>query len=41
MRCKLCDRKIDRSSDIYCGRCDKIVGSINADIAAEVIGDQA
>ena len=36
MKCKLCDRKIDSSLDIYCSRCDKIIGDVNADITAEM-----
>ena len=36
MKCKLCDRKIDSSLGIYCGRCDKIAGDVNANIAAEM-----
>ena len=41
MKCKLCDRKIDDSLGIYCGFCDKLIGDVNADIAAEVAGEQA
>ena len=36
MKCKLCDRKIDGGLGIYCCRCEKIVGNVNADIAAEL-----
>lgn len=35
-KCKLCNRKIDSSLDIYCGRCEKIIGDTNASIAAEM-----
>jgi hypothetical protein len=36
MKCKLCNRKIDSNLDIYCGRCDKIIGDVNSNIAAEL-----
>ena len=35
-KCQICERKIDESFDIYCGRCDKIIGDVNADLAAEL-----
>lgn len=32
--CKLCGR--ETLLGLYCGRCDKIVGDVNADLAAEL-----
>ncbi len=32
--CKLCGKNTPELLDPYCGRCDKIVGDINADLAA-------
>lgn len=32
--CKLCGR--ETLLELYCGRCDKLVGDVNADIAAEL-----
>jgi hypothetical protein len=32
--CKLCGKEI--LLELYCGRCDKIVGNVNADLAAEL-----
>jgi hypothetical protein len=40
-KCKLCGRHTDGSLGIYCGRCDKIFGDVNTDIAVELAGEQA
>ena len=40
-KCQLCKRKINESFGIYCGRCDKIIGDVNADLAAEFASEQA
>ena len=34
-RCELCDKETGEFGEIHCGRCDKIVGSVMADLAAE------
>ncbi len=34
-KCKLCGKETDELGEIHCGRCDKIVGSVMADLAAE------
>jgi len=34
-KCNMCKKQIDESFGIYCGRCDKIIGDVNADLAAE------
>ena len=34
-RCSLCQKEIDGTEGIHCGRCDKIVGDVNADLVAE------
>jgi len=33
----MCKKQIDESLGIYCGRCDKVVGDVNADLAAELM----
>ena len=39
-KCKLCGKQIGEFGEIHCRRCDKIVGSVMADLAAE-FGPQA
>ena len=34
-KCKLCGKQTGEFGEIHCGRCDKIVGSVMADLAAE------
>ena len=34
--CKLCGKEAPELLGPYCGRCDKIVGDMNADLAAEL-----
>ena len=34
--CKLCGKDAPELLGQYCGRCDKIVGNMNADLAAEL-----
>lgn len=34
--CKLCGKNTPGLLGPYCGRCDKIVGDMNADLAAEL-----
>ena len=34
--CKLCGKYTPELLGPYCGRCDKIVGDMNADLAAEL-----
>jgi hypothetical protein len=34
--CKLYGKDIPEPLGPYCGRCDKIVGDVNADLAAEL-----
>ena len=36
-KCNMCKKQIDEFFGIYCGRCDKIVGDVNADLAAELM----
>jgi len=36
--CKLCRR--ETLLELYCGRCDKIVGDVNADLAAELVSKE-
>ena len=36
MKCKMCEEKIPEFLGPYCSRCDKIVGDVNADLAAEL-----
>jgi hypothetical protein len=36
MRCRLCGKDVPELFGPYCGRCDKIVGDINVDLAAEL-----
>jgi hypothetical protein len=38
-KCQMCKKEIDESFGIYCGRCDKIIGDVNADLAAEFAGE--
>ena len=33
--CKLCGKDTSELLGPYCSRCDKIVGNVNADLAAE------
>ena len=33
--CKLCGKDVPELLRLYCGRCDKIVGDMNIDAAAE------
>ena len=33
--CKLCNKETGEFGDVYCGRCDKIVGYVHADLVAE------
>ena len=33
--CKLCGKDVPELLGLYCGRCDKIVGDMNIDAAAE------
>lgn len=35
-KCKLCDKKIDGSFGLYCGRCDKIACDVMLDLKAEL-----
>jgi hypothetical protein len=35
LECKLCGKDIPELLGPYCGRCDKIVGDVNAGLAAE------
>ena len=35
-KCKLCGKNTSELFGPYCGRCDKIVGDVNADLAAEL-----
>ena len=35
MKCKMCKEETAEFLGPYCGRCDKIVGDVNADLAAE------
>ena len=34
--CKLCGQDAPDLLGMYCGRCDKIVGDVNADLAVEL-----
>ena len=34
-KCKLCGKETGGFGEIHCGRCDKIVGNAQADLAAE------
>ena len=34
--CKLCGKDVPELLGPYCGRCDKIVGDVNAGLAAEL-----
>ncbi|MHC4677764.1 MAG: hypothetical protein ACYTEK_03620 [Planctomycetota bacterium] len=34
--CKLCGKDTPELLGSYCGRCDKVVGDVNADLAAEL-----
>jgi hypothetical protein len=34
--CKLCGKDMPEWLGLYCGRCDKIVGDMNADLVAEL-----
>jgi hypothetical protein len=34
--CKLCGKNAPELLGRYCGRCDKIVGDVNLDVAAEL-----
>jgi hypothetical protein len=36
MKCKLCERKADGNSGLYCGRCDKIANDIILDLKTEL-----
>ena len=36
MRCRLCGKDVPELFGPYCGRCDKIVADVNADLAAEL-----
>ena len=36
MRCGLCGKDVPELFGPYCGRCDKIVGDVNTDLAAEI-----
>ncbi len=36
MRCRLCGKDVRELFGPYCGRCDKIVGDVNTDLAAEL-----
>ena len=33
--CKLCGEETSELLGLYCGRCDKIAGDVNTDLAAE------
>ena len=35
MKCRLCGKKTTELFGPYCSRCDKIVGDVNAGLAAE------
>ena len=35
MKCEMCEEEIEEFLGPYCGRCDKIVGDVNTDLAAE------
>ena len=35
MKCKMCEQQTSELSVPYCSRCDKMIGDVNADIAAE------
>jgi len=35
-KCKLCGKDTPELLGWYCGRCDKIVGDVNASLAAEI-----
>lgn len=37
--CTLCGKETVGFGDIYCGRCDKIVGDVNADLVVACRGD--
>jgi hypothetical protein len=34
--CKLCGKDAPELLGLYCGRCDKIVGDVNADLVTEL-----
>jgi endogenous inhibitor of DNA gyrase (YacG/DUF329 family) len=36
MRCRLCGKDVPELFGPYCSRCDKIVGDVNTDLAAEI-----
>lgn len=41
MKCKMCEQKTSEFSEPYCSRCDKIIGDVNADFAAEFADKEA
>jgi len=34
--CKMCGKDVPELLGLYCGRCDQIVGDMNADLAAKL-----
>ena len=36
IKCRLCGKHTSELLGLYCGRCDKIVGDVNADLAVEL-----
>jgi hypothetical protein len=34
--CKLCGKDVPELFGPYCGRCDKLIGDVNTDLAAEL-----
>ena len=36
MKCEMCEEEIEEFLGPYCSRCDKIIGDVNADLAAEL-----
>ena len=39
MQCELCGKVVIDNLDIFCARCDKLLGDRNSDMSAEFAGD--